>query len=567
MPFRLNDNDIERLLTLKAGESPKASEGCVEVDVFIAGSGPIASAYARTILEQNTDKNLKVLMADIGSQDGPIVGAHHKNSIKYQKDIDAFVNVIKGALQPVSIPPSDTHIPTLGGDGWRPGVNELLIFQGSNPNQDPRVNLKGTAVTRTVGGMATHWTCACPIPHADERVENPIDKDEFNGYLSRASTLLNVHPDQYEDSIRHTVVKNTLLEALDKGNPRGVQSLPLAVKRRQDNPDYVTWSGTDTILQGTVNDSRFELWPETRVTSLYKDFTISDKIKGVKVRKLGTNDDVLVIAKTFIIACGAVGTPQILANSHIGGVALGRFLCEQSIAFCQIVLKREIIDSIRTNPAWKERVEEHIKKHPSDPLPIPFNDPEPQVMIPYTTNFPYHCQIHRDAFSYGDVGPRADPRVVVDLRFFGKQDINENNRVFFGMPGPFSGWQAGITDIYGMPQATFVVERSQADDLRDHEMMRDMTNVANALGAFLPGSQPQFMEPGLALHITGTTRIGTNPETSVADPSSRVHGFQNLWVGGNGCIPDSTASNPTLTSIAIALKGAESVVKYLAATK
>ena len=54
-----------------------------------------------------------------------------------------------------------------------------------------------------------------------------------------------------------------------------------------------------------------------------------------------------------------------------------------------------------------------------------------------------------------------------------------------------------------------------------------------------------------AFWLQGTTGIGNDPETSVAntDSESRVHGIDNLWVGGNGCIPDATASNPTRTSV------------------
>lgn len=75
----------------------------------------------------------------------------------------ATVNVIKGALQPVSIPPEETFQSTLGGSAWHPHEvkGKTLTFYGRNPNQKATENLRATAITRTVGGMATHWTCCC----------------------------------------------------------------------------------------------------------------------------------------------------------------------------------------------------------------------------------------------------------------------------------------------------------------------------------------------------------------------------------------------------------------------
>jgi len=270
----------------------------------------------------------------------------------------------------------------------------------------------------------------------------------------------------------------------------------------------------------------------------------------------------------YIVACGAVSTPQLLFNSNIRPVALGRYLCEQSIAFCQIVFKRTIVDAIAKDPRWAEKVKHHQETAPMDPLPIPFLDPEPQV----TTRFkypehPWHTQIHRDAFSYGATAWRADSRTVVDLRYFGRQEVDRENRVEFAddiQPTDQGGIiLPGQKDIYGMPQATFHVSRSQKDAEDDHRMMLDMCEAANKLGGFIPGSEPQFMEPGLALHVTGTTRAGKDSKTSVVDANSRVHGIPNLWLGGNSVIPDSTSCNPTLTSVAYALHASEDIITYL----
>ena len=93
-------------------------------------------------------------------------------------------------------------------------------------------------------------------------------------------------------------------------------------------------------------------------------------------------------AKVFVLAAGAILTPQILFNSEIQPAALGHYLCEQPMAFCQIVLKQEIIDDIEKDSRWTKKIEEHKRKNPEDPIPIPIDDPTPQVFNIITNFFP-----------------------------------------------------------------------------------------------------------------------------------------------------------------------------------
>ena len=107
---------------------------------------------------------------------------------------------------------------------------------------------------------------------------------------------------------------------------------------------------------------------------------------------------------------------------------------------------------------------------------------------------------------------------------------------------------------------SFEFTLAKPDRERQHKMAKDMMRAASALGGFLPHSEPQFVAPGLPLHFAGTTRMGDNHETSVVDANSRVWGIENLYLGGNGLIPNGQASNPTLTSVAMALRAVEHVV-------
>nr|4MIH_A Chain A, Pyranose 2-oxidase [Phanerodontia chrysosporium]4MIH_B Chain B, Pyranose 2-oxidase [Phanerodontia chrysosporium]4MIH_C Chain C, Pyranose 2-oxidase [Phanerodontia chrysosporium]4MIH_D Chain D, Pyranose 2-oxidase [Phanerodontia chrysosporium]4MIH_E Chain E, Pyranose 2-oxidase [Phanerodontia chrysosporium]4MIH_F Chain F, Pyranose 2-oxidase [Phanerodontia chrysosporium]4MIH_G Chain G, Pyranose 2-oxidase [Phanerodontia chrysosporium]4MIH_H Chain H, Pyranose 2-oxidase [Phanerodontia ch len=599
-------------------------------DVFIAGSGPIGATFAKLCV----DANLRVCMVEIGAADSftskpmkgdpnaprsvqfgpgqvPIPGYHKKNEIEYQKDIDRFVNVIKGALSTCSIPTSNNHIATLDPSVVSNSLDKPFISLGKNPAQNPFVNLGAEAVTRGVGGMSTAWTCATPeffapadfnAPHR-ERPKLSTDAAEdariWKDLYAQAKEIIGTSTTEFDHSIRHNLVLRKYNDIFQKENViREFSPLPLACHRLTD-PDYVEWHATDRILEELFTDpvkrGRFTLLTNHRCTKLvfkhYRpgeenevDYALVEDLLPHMQNPGNPASVKKIYARSYVVACGAVATAQVLANSHIppddvvipfpggekgsgGGERdatiptplmpmLGKYITEQPMTFCQVVLDSSLMEVVRNPPWpgldwWKEKVARHVEAFPNDPIPIPFRDPEPQVTIKFTEEHPWHVQIHRDAFSYGAVAENMDTRVIVDYRFFGYTEPQEANELVF---------QQHYRDAYDMPQPTFKFTMSQDDRARARRMMDDMCNIALKIGGYLPGSEPQFMTPGLALHLAGTTRCGLDTQKTVGNTHCKVHNFNNLYVGGNGVIETGFAANPTLTSICYAIRASNDII-------
>jgi pyranose oxidase len=516
----------------------------VNTDVLIAGSGPIGCAFARWFVANGR----RVLLIDAGSQHSARPGEHLKNAFVYQRNLDKFTPIVQGLLQPVSVPVQAGFTDTLDPTAFRPA--SATIRNGQNPRQDPRKNLSNAAVSYCIGGMLTHWTNNTPRPHPTlERIPF-ITAREWETLFTVSEGLLNTRTDVYAKSIRHQLVKDALQAHYGKAllGSAAVQDLPVAGERRMDNDEFVHFTGSDTILGPLIDDpasysaGQFRILPQHRLTFLR---TQGDRVLAAEVEDLIHWRKMTVNADLFVVAAGSILTPQILWKSKIRPPALGRYLTEHPMTFCQIVLSRALVESIADDPRFAARLK---GQELNDPVPIPMQDPPPMVWIPVSEGRPWHCQVHRDSFQYGALPPDIDDRLVVDLRWFGMVDPVETNRVSF---------EEDINDLFGMPQATFDFTLSERDGNRAHEMLADMVGAAAALGGYLSGSEPRFMPLGSSLHFMGTFRMGEKDDgTCVTDPYSRVWGYRNLYLGGNGIIPTATACNPTLTSVALATRAA-----------
>ncbi|KAK0126901.1 hypothetical protein ONS96_006466 [Cadophora gregata f. sp. sojae] len=409
----------------------KNKEVSQEPDVLIIGSGPIGAVYVRKLID--ADKDIKILMVDMGEQGTRLIGDHKKNNIVVQKEISRFTSTIQGAWSLLSVPVNSSST----------SFDSVISSVHENPEQSPYDNLPAAPAIREVGGMGSYWTCSTPEQHPIVERSDIFSDEEWQTLYDDSKALLHTTDTAFNHSVRHNLVKSTLCQA---NKNRQFVSMPLACQRSARNPDYVEWSSTATIL-GALADPRyaggnFELKAQHCCKRLHIDAT-SRRVIAAELVNLLTNETVLIKAKKYVICAGAVLTTGILFNSDIrpdkGYPALGRYMTEQIVSFCQVVLKRSLIERTWDDP----RCTEHFRHFPNDPLHIPFDDPDPQVTSPLSEEHPWHTQIHRDAFNYGNVPSGIDQRLIVDLRFFSYVKPVYENYVEFS---------SKINDKFGMPQ-------------------------------------------------------------------------------------------------------------------
>jgi choline dehydrogenase-like flavoprotein len=112
-------------------------------------------------------------------------------------------------------------------------------------------------------------------------------------------------------------------------------------------------------------------------------------------------------------------------------------------------------------------------------------------------------------------------------------------------------------DAYGLPVAQ--VNYTLVDnDLKVFNAAIEKTEeVLRAAGS----REVHVTTPAFEAHPMGTMRMGTDPRQSATDPYGRVHGMDNLFIGGAATFVTGSSVNPTLTLHALALRTAEHLVQ------
>lgn len=517
--------------------------------VAVVGSGPIGSAYARLLLEGLPDAH--VVMFEAGPQLTDVPG----ESVRNIADPDEKARARERSQGPqagefresLGIPGSTV---VEGMFTARQGTH-LLDFGGDGSAHAP--SFPAAAGATNVGGQGAHWTCAIPRPAFSEKIPFIAD-EEWDDLIVTAEGLLHAQSSAFADSAVGGGIRSLLEEEFAGELPAGYgpSTLPVAGDPQPDGS--MRWAGADVVLgpliePGNPLSERFELRDLTLVRRVEHD---GDRVTGVTVEDLRTGETSFVPAALVVVAADAFRSPQLLWASGIRPKALGHYLTEHPVVISTVALDAEKIGRFATEAQLDEELARRAT-NPADPVAavnrIPFSEPghpfSLQVMYSESTPFP----MEPDA-------PHANNR-------WGYVNMG------YGMR-KFPRYQDAVTfdeaefDYRGFPNMTITYELTERELEEIEAATERLRRAGNALGVFV--AEPRLMPNGSSLHYQGTMRMGEIDDgTSVADPWSRVWGYENLVVGGNALIPTPTAMNPTLMSVAIAVRGARKAVQQLRA--
>ena len=512
----------------------------MKTDILIIGSGPVGATFARILSEQKPD--VKILMIDAGPQVSDRIGQHVKN-IRDPKAMETAQILSQG---PKKTPYPMISVAERAGAVQRGELSaEVLARAGTHlvldhPDDIRKNDMPSISMSTNLGGMGIHWTCACPRPGKGERIPF-IPEHEMNEALTAAEKILHVTQEAFPISDQGQAILNVLNQTLGPNHSPGrqAQAMPLACQADADGNRY--WTASDVILETTLNKPNFELRSETICRKLIHE---NGWITGAEIEQLTTHEQETVEAQLVIVAADPLRTPQLLWASGIRPKALGHYLNEHPFIFTFVELDGDLVKKYYPNPTSAAQ-----NRKAGDPTVgvfwVPFDAP----------NHPFHGQIMHMDLSPMKTTVADESKHIVGLGWGGQKEARFEDQIVFSETE---------TDHFGMPKMNFKYTYTDNDLAAIAAAKAFQRNVVNSFGKEIEEGGQTLMPPGTALHYEGSTRMGAeNDGESVCDTYGQVWGFDNLFLGGNGVIPVATASNPTLTSVALAVRSCNKILERI----
>lgn len=384
--------------------------------------------------------------------------------------------------------------------------------------ETPWPGLPGAAGVHAVGGTLNYWSHMVPRPDLALEWDGTIAPADFLPFLERAEQLFWATQDLYgEGSPRQRWIVDTLNARFGSGFAQRA-----SLGGRQADDGTLEFSAGDSLIEGA--GQRLAILASSVVTRVAHDKT---RATGFDIRSSRDQATGRIEADVIVVGAGTIGTPQLLVASGFGQPAVGRYLTDHLNMVSRVLLKEQDAprDASGDPPVW--------------------------LRVPVAKGRDFQVGIlDIPSTAHAGILAGAEHLRTSDIGCFVGTDPVASNRLIFDAETP---------DSLGMPSVRAEVVLTQGDHERVKRALAMQYDIAAAIGVPWRGMSPLLRPFGSSIHLMGTYRIGRDAETSVADSSCRMWGFDNIYLAGNGLLGSLNHCNPTLTTAALGLVAADAI--------
>jgi choline dehydrogenase-like flavoprotein len=275
-------------------------------------------------------------------------------------------------------------------------------------------------------------------------------------------------------------------------------------------------------------------------------------VEGTYVGPDGVTAKVLVHAPQVVVAGGSIESPALLLRSGIGGPATGRYL--------------------RLHPAGA------IFAHYAEPQDSWWGSPQAALSHEFANlegghGFLLEGAHHTIGISAGASPWRSGRQHKEDMASFRRasglimliRDHGHGQVVIDGNGNAVPSYL--LTDEVdqrnfraGMQAVARLHEAAGAERMVGLSHVPLEWSRGDDLSAFLEGFEACSLEPWqhgvFSAHQMGSCRMGSDPQTSVANPWGELHDTPGVWIGDGSAFPSASGTNPMLTIMALARRTA-----------
>jgi choline dehydrogenase-like flavoprotein len=432
------------------------------------------------------------------------------------------------------------------GGGFEPTEGSQALYQGELRGLP--YPIEGSRL-RYLGGASNHWAGETrpldardfePLPHHPMN-EWPIRKGDLDAYTQETAEILDL-PDARTPYDMFGEDEHALLPIAWRLSP------PTRFRTK--------------YRQALVKSPHIWLCVQANLVDIEVEPGL-DSVSSFVFSSEADTEPFRLRARRFVICCGGLENARVLllANRQLPhGIGnrhdlVGRFFCEH---LAVVVVGHAVLRPGRV---------EHCSVFPSDNLImrrrclsffvaiVPFKAEERSSADHVICALPFRDEIGRAVLGRSPVCFDAEVSVVI------QQACNPESRVTLsdrkdrlGLRRLVLDWR--LTDLDHHTIRTAALEMGRA--LAQHDIGR------LRLAGFVERSEapPEDLVQGQNHHMC-TTRMSASPSTGVVDANCRVHGMENLYIGGSSVFASAGVSNPTHTIVQLALRLADHLNEQL----